>query len=102
MELIWSGLFLLSLWLTWRDYRAGFSKTHQWVIPKVSRGRAVVLTCVNLSWWVFLGVAILFPTPKSRLSPTAIVLMVLTMLVMQVTLARRSEFFQPRGDAGKS
>ncbi len=96
MNLIWLSLFLVSLWANWRDFRSGVHQTHQWVIPKVSRRRVAVLIACILSQWIIVGGVILV-SGEGELSQLASVLMVLTMLSLQVALARRSEFFQARG-----
>ena len=97
MDWILFFLFLFYLWLNWRDYRAGSSKTHQWVVPRVGRKRGAVMVCCILSLWSIVGLGI-FISPTDQTSRLGNGLMILTMLLLQIALLRRSECCQPRRD----
>ena len=97
MDWMLSFLLLFCIWLNWRDRRAGYSKTHQWIVPRVSWKRGAVLVGCFLSLWAIVGLEI-FVSPPDQTSRLGKILMILAMLLMQVVLLRRSECFQPRRD----
>lgn len=93
-----AGLFVLYLWANWRDHRLPFFRDHRWVIPKLTRTRAVKMALGFVILWG-ITLTVIFFSPKTEFSELGEVCMVLTMVLAQVCILRRTEFFQVRGPA---
>jgi predicted acyltransferase len=84
-------LFVISIALAWRDYRATEFVSHRWVHPKLSRRRKVRIVFGNLLF----GFALAFIWVVEETASFKL-LMTLTNVILFVGLLRRTEFYQAR------